>query len=214
MVSLMTDTRKGLVFDISRFCVDDGPGIRTTVFLKGCPLSCIWCHNPESQRFAGEMSFDSDRCVLCRACELSCPHNCHRFYEGTHLFERDGCVLCGKCADACLYGALRVVGTEMTVTQVIDTVARDTLFYNESGGGMTLSGGEPLSQPDFSIALLRAAKQKNIHTCVETCGRSTTEALLALASVTDIFLYDLKQMDPGKHAEYMGVGNQLNWVSP
>lgn len=209
MVILMTDIRQGLVFDISRFCVDDGPGIRTTVFLKGCPLSCIWCHNPESQRFAREMSFDSDRCVLCRACEFSCPHACHRFHDGAHLYGRDGCVLCGKCADACLYGALRVVGAEMTVTQVIDKVARDILFYDESGGGMTLSGGEPLSQPGFSLSLLREAKQRNIHTCVETCGYSTRDALLALASFTDIFLYDLKQMDPGKHLGCTRVDNRL-----
>lgn len=204
----MTDTRKGLVFDISRFCVDDGPGIRTTVFLKGCPLSCVWCHNPESQKFRKEISFDGNRCVGCRACEPVCPHGSHQFGGQGHGFDRSGCDICGRCVDVCLYGALRMVGSEMTVNQIIDTVLRDRVFYDESEGGMTLSGGEPLSQPQFSFSLLQAAKRNGLHTCVETCGYVARGTLLDISSVTDIFLYDLKHMIPEKHVEYTGVDNQ------
>ena len=149
---------KGTVLNIQRFCTEDGPGIRTTVFLKGCPLHCVWCHNPESQKSAPELLYDSAQCVNCLRCVKRCPNGCHTLQDGHHAFDRTACIACGACTSP-LCNALLLSGTEMTAEDVLKEVLKDRTFYEKSGGGMTLSGGEPLLQASFAQELLRAAKE-------------------------------------------------------
>lgn len=200
----------GIVFDLQRGSMHDGPGIRTTVFLKGCPLHCVWCHNPESQRRTPELGFDSARCVGCRACEAACREHVHTFTaQGQHLVRFDACTAHGACVEACPAEALRLYGTEQSVGEIMTEVEKDRAYYDASGGGLTLSGGEPTAQFEFCRALLEAACKSGIHTCVETCGLSAPETLLSLTPVTDLFLFDWKVTDPGKHAVLTGVSNEL-----
>lgn len=200
---------EGIVFDISRYCLDDGPGIRTTVFLKGCPLRCLWCHNPESNRKEIETGFDRGKCAGCRMCVQVCPQKCHEIRNGQHYFHRESCTACGSCAGVCDFDALTQMGKQMTVGQVIKTVERDRVFYKRSGGGMTVSGGEVLYQPEFTRELLRAAKESGISTCIETSGFGDTRKLMEIAAYTDLFLYDCKLMEPEAHRKATGVGNEL-----
>ena len=195
----------GVIFNIQRFCVQDGPGIRTTVFLKGCPLRCAWCHNPESHRKAPEMLFDAEKCILCGACAAACGR--HVIADGKHLFDREGCVGCGRCAQSCFTDALERCGRVASVQEVLDVVARDRDFYRD-GGGMTLSGGEPMLQPEFALALVRGAKDRGLHVCMETCGECAAEALRAVAEYVDLFLYDVKVLDEDLHRRYTGVSNR------
>ncbi len=199
----------GTLFNIQKFSINDGPGIRTTVFMKGCPLRCIWCHNPESKSAKPEIFFDSKKCVGCRECARVCPNNCHRFTETTHIYDRSSCIACGKCADVCMPAALEVAGYEKTVQEVMEEVLKDKIFYDNSGGGITLSGGEPMAQFEFTYALLRAAKEAGLHTCMETCGFTKKENFEKIADFVDIFLYDYKETDPVRHEEYTGVSNVL-----
>lgn len=193
---------KGLVFNIQRFSIDDGPGIRTTVFLKGCPLRCAWCHNPESHSFTPEIMFDASKCIGCGACLETCTN--HLLQDGIHILDRSKCKSCGKCAEACLSDALELCGKYMTDTEVFETVLRDKAFY-QNNGGMTLSGGEPLMQHEFSLSLLKLAKDSGIHTAVETSGFGSVEALREIAEYTDLFLYDIKHTDNEQHLIYTGV---------
>lgn len=196
---------EGNIFDIQRFCVHDGPGIRTTVFFKGCPLRCIWCHNPESQCPAVSLAYYADKCISCGSCVQACPNNCH-FYEGEkHIFNRRKCIACGKCASVCPAGALEFLGRVENVTNIMTEVERDKTFYRNSGGGLTVSGGEPLAQREFLIALLQEAKKREIHTCIETCGFATKDTILEVAKCTDIFLFDIKETDSKRHEAYTGV---------
>ena len=197
---------KGIVFNIQKFCVNDGPGIRTTVFLKGCPLHCKWCHNPESHSCKAELLYDLEKCVGCGRCGDVCPQSAHTF-EGIHKIDRKKCISCGVCADECDINALEFAGKEMSVQEVLAVVLKDKVFYDNSGGGLTLSGGEPLMQFDFAYELLKQAKQSGIHTCIETCGFAKTENILKIAKSTDIFLYDWKLTDEKLHEKYTGVSN-------
>ena len=197
---------RGLIFDIQRFSLHDGPGIRTTVFLKGCPLRCLWCHNPESQDPRGELSFQPEKCVGCGFCTRVCPHGCHRTDEaGRRVLDRAACVRCGRCAVECYAGALAFIGRACTVEQVLDDVLRDRAFYETSGGGMTLSGGEPLMQFAFTRGLLAAARAAGIHTCIETCGFAPAAHVEAIVPLTDLVYYDYKESDPARHEPFTGA---------
>ena len=206
----------GRIFDIQRFSVHDGPGIRTTVFLKGCPLRCVWCHNPEGINAAPMVSFLPEKCLACGECVRACVHDAHRL-EGSdvighpvvHLYNRDACETCGSCTRYCDSGALEFVGRPMSVEDVMKEVSQDQPFYASSGGGMTISGGEPLAQIDFTIALLRAAKEQGIHRCVETSGFASWERFPPLLPLVDLFLFDCKETDPQRHKVFTGQSNQL-----
>ncbi len=193
----------GIVFDIQRFALHDGPGIRTTVFLKGCPLRCTWCHNPESQAFRPQLAFDPDRCTTCAAAAQA--HT-----QGIQLLAHVGAAdaRTGLLADACPHGALRQIGRRMTVEEVMDEVVRDAPYYARSGGGLTLSGGEPLAQGGFALALLRAARALGLHTCLDTSGAVGRRRMEAAADLTDLFLYDYKATDPDEHRRLTGASNR------
>lgn len=198
----------GIIFDISRFCVHDGPGIRTTVFLKGCPLRCAWCHNPESQKMSPEIMLAPERCAGCGACVNACAAGLHRLGDG-HIYDRAACTGCGLCAAVCPTEALRIAGRRSTAADIMKEVLRDRAFYEESGGGITVSGGEPMMQPDFLQELLLLARQEGVHTCVETCGHAPEAAFRKIAPLVDLFLYDWKESDPEKHLSYTGADNRL-----
>jgi pyruvate formate lyase activating enzyme len=200
---------EGVIFDIQRFSLHDGPGIRTNVFLKGCSLDCLWCHNPESKEPEPEIAYYSDKCVLCGACVVSCPEKLHHFDNDTHTFLRDGCTRCGACAASCVSGALALIGRKITAGEALDEVEKDEHFYRNSGGGMTVSGGEPFYQNRFTLALLKLAKGRGLHTCVETSGAAPFEVLHEAAAVTDLFLYDVKETDEEKHRSFTGASNGL-----
>ena len=197
----------GLVFNILRFCVHDGPGIRTTVFLKGCPLACWWCHNPEGQASHPDLLYYEARCRRCGACLAVCSHAEAAQQDGV-IRPTELCERCGACVEVCVAMAREILGRQMTVTEVMREVERDIVFYEESGGGMTLSGGEPLLQPGFAAALLDACRARSIHTVLETCGLAPGEVLLDTARKADLVLYDLKVLDPSKHREYTGAPNR------
>lgn len=194
------------MFNIQRFCVNDGPGIRTTVFLKGCPLSCAWCHNPESKSPRPELFYDADQCVSCGRCVSLCPQKAHLMENGRHQLRRESCVRCMACAETHC-PALAAAGETRRAEDVMAEVLRDRPFYQASGGGMTLSGGEPFFQEAFALKLLRLAREAQVHTCVETCGFAPLSVLEQAARWVDLFLYDIKLTDPALHRQWTGVSN-------
>ena len=196
----------GLLFDIMRYSLHDGPGIRTTVFFKGCPLSCWWCHNPEGQSPKPNLMFFENRCMGCGDCIQVCPHGAILRRNGV-IHTTAACHVCGTCADTCPSAARKVAGRWMTVSEAIRDIERDLIFWDESGGGVTFSGGEPLAQPRFLESLLDACREKRINTVVETCGLAKKELVLYLSEKVDLFLFDLKILDPLKHKKYTGVPN-------
>jgi pyruvate formate lyase activating enzyme len=200
--------RDGVVFDIKRFALDDGPGIRTTAFLKGCSLQCWWCHNPEGQSPAPELMYRKNLCMSCEECEKTCLQRALSFREKQLRVDRGKCNLCGACVKACPSGALTIVGKRMSVEDVVEELARDSAFYGQSDGGITVSGGEPLMQLGFLDAMLAACKKKHIHTAVDTSGYGSPSALMRIRNKTDLFLYDLKIMDDDKHRRFVGASNK------
>lgn len=195
--------------DLKRFTVHDGPGIRTTVFLKGCSLACIWCHNPESLRTEPQIGFLQRKCALCGACAAACPNGCHSVVNGKHLIDRAKCTACGRCVRACLHDALVLYGRRVSVEDIAKAVLEDRAFYEYSGGGATVSGGEPLLQVDFCVALFQRLKEEKIHCAVDTAGDVPWRAFKKIVPFTDMFLYDLKHTDTVRHKEGTGRGNEL-----
>ncbi|MBO4352736.1 MAG: glycyl-radical enzyme activating protein [Eggerthellaceae bacterium] len=198
----------GTTFNILRYTVDDGPGLRTTVFLKGCPLNCPWCSNPESQKACPEVSFRQAMCVGCGRCAAMCPEHAITIVDGKANIDRSLCKRCMTCVDACLNKAMNRMGEEKTVDDVWKVVRRDRDFYEESGGGVTVSGGEPLTQADFVAELFERFHDEGIHTCLDTTGFASEEALRKVLPHTDLVLFDLKHMDSAKHQEVVGVPNE------
>ncbi len=218
----MNDQLMGKIYDIQGFSVQDGPGIRTTVFLKGCPLRCPWCHSPESQQFHSQLCWMRMRCVgvdLCGRCLKACPKGAIRAGERAYseikktemqtvVVDRNLCDDCGECAKVCHAEALYICGKDYTVSEVIERVIKDKPFYDKSGGGITISGGEALSQPDFTLALLKACKENGMHTALDTTGFAKCELVKKTLPYVDLFLFDLKHMDSKKHQAVIEVPNE------
>lgn len=196
----------GRIFEVQRFSIHDGPGIRTTVFLQGCPLRCLWCHNPEGMSFRPGVSFDAEKCIGCGYCFGACEQGGHKRNEaGAHVLDRSVCRGCGKCAAECYAGALEVIGREVSAGEVVREAMRDEAFYRTSGGGLTLSGGEPLAQIEFAEAILIGARAAELHCAVETSGYVEFERFRRLMPLVDLFLYDIKETDEKRHLAYTGM---------
>jgi pyruvate formate lyase activating enzyme len=199
----------GIIFDIKKFSLHDGPGIRTTIFFKGCGLRCWWCHNPESQRLGPELLLRPELCIQCGACLAECPQGAIQWDGQQFITDRTICERCGTCIAACAAETREIVGREMTVEQVMTEVLDDVVFYDQSGGGVTFSGGEPLLQGEFLLDLLRTCKSHDLHTTVDTCGFARAEIIDRVAPYVDLFLYDLKLMVNRRHREVTGAPNGL-----
>ncbi len=196
---------KGIVFDIQRFSVHDGPGIRTAVFLKGCNMRCLWCHNPESLRMERQLSYNAEACTGCGACAQVCAFGVHSFGGGGHMVDRKRCTACGQCVSACPVNALKLFGHEMSSREVVDEVMADEVFYRGSGGGVTFTGGEPTQQFGFLLECLRLCRENGVHTCIETNGLLCAQRLKALAEHMDLFLLDYKATGEELHRRLTGA---------
>ncbi|NLX37519.1 MAG: glycyl-radical enzyme activating protein [Chloroflexi bacterium] len=198
----------GTLFDLDTFAVHDGPGIRMTVYLKGCPLRCAWCHSPESQRAAPELAYTADNCVYCGACAAACAQGVHSVSHGSHTLAREACLACGACVAACTHRALSLKGYTATAGEIIARADRMRPFFSASGGGITLTGGEVTLQPAFSQAVLAGCHQRGLHTAIETCGACSWAVLESLLPHTDLVLYDLKLIDDDAHRRWTGASNR------
>ena len=201
--------KQPFIFNVQKFCVHDGPGIRTTVFFKGCPLRCAWCHNPESQDFAPELLVNAEKCTSCRQCLPTCPAGAIRATGEGIVTDRASCRACGSCVDECLKGAREIAGHQATITELLAEIEKDRVFYEQSGGGVTLSGGEVLCQPEAARELAQACQIRGIHVAIDTCGHAPYENLARLLDCADLFLYDLKHLDSLRHRKFTGQDNHL-----
>ncbi len=198
---------KGIIFDISQNAIYDGPGIRSVIFFKGCPLNCEWCHNPESLKLKPQMSYFQERCVKCGSCVKVCPNNALQLTEQGINRDENLCSLCAKCVDACPNQVMEIIGKEMSVGEIVEKILRDKLFYDNSGGGVTISGGEATMQSDFLFELLGALKDQGIHTALETCGYFNKDLIEKLTDLVDLFLFDIKHVNAETHEMFTGVSN-------
>ncbi len=210
--------QEGMIFDVKRFAIHDGPGIRTTVFLKGCNMTCWWCHNPESRSSARELFFYGSKCVMCRRCVEVCPNGVHSIVGQKHLIDHSKCVLCGRCVDACAYGALKIIGEVRSAGDVLSEVLEDKHYYEVSGGGLTVSGGEPMMQVDFAYALMKLARENGINTVLDTNGSDGRGDYEKILPVVDMFFVDIKQTDEVKSNDACGVGwsrvaDNIRWLA-
>lgn len=203
--------RKAFIFNKQKYNLYDGPGVRSMVFFKGCPLRCKWCANPEGLERRYQIMLKPTACVSCGACVSACPQGTHLISsDGTHTVDRDKqCIGCGACVNACMQAALKVAGEEASISELLAYLEEDRSFYEHSGGGVTLSGGEVTAQPEAAINLLMACKREGLHTAIETCGYTKKDTFLRFAEVVDLFLFDIKHMDPERHAQLTGVRNEM-----
>lgn len=199
----------GMIFDIKRYAINDGPGIRVTVFFKGCPLRCAWCHNPESMRPGAERMYNRDKCIGCGQCIAACPGQACAMTPQGVAADMKLCLGCGGCASACPARATEMSGKKASVADIMQAVEKERIFIDRSGGGVTFSGGEPLMQPEFLTALLRESGRRGVHRAVDTTGYAKQQTLLEVAGHTDLFLYDLKMMSSRRHKQWTGVGNEI-----
>ncbi len=197
----------GTILHLQRLSTEDGPGLRTTVFLKGCPLHCAWCHNPESISMHHQVQWLENRCIACKTCLEACPNHALSWSEGGAVRDRELCQVCGVCAEICPANAHEMLGQEIRVGDLVKELLKDRAYFSKSGGGVTLSGGEPTMQLDFSLALLRALREKNVATAIDTCGLCQPEVLKRLAAEVDLILFDLKLMDADAHQAWTGADN-------
>ena len=203
--------RKAFIFNKQKYNMYDGPGVRTLVFFKGCPLRCKWCSNPEGLERKYQIMFKPTTCVSCGSCVPVCPQKIHSISSsGEHIIDRSiDCIGCGQCVEACIPEALKVAGEQVPISELLEYVEQDRAFYDQSGGGVTLGGGEVTAQPEAAINLLQACKQEGLHTAIETCGYTKKETILRFAEYVDLFLFDLKHIDPDRHFELTGVRNEM-----
>ncbi|AQQ71944.1 Benzylsuccinate synthase activating enzyme [Limihaloglobus sulfuriphilus] len=198
----------GGIYKIQRFCINDGPGLRTTVFFKGCQLRCKWCHNPETIPARRTFLLNHDTCTLCGRCVTVCPVNAHKIEAGTHTVDRNSCTFCGKCESICPVDAIEIAGETMSVSDVIEIIRKDQIYYAESGGGVTLSGGEPMMQPDFAGALIQECKEAGYSVYVDTNGAASPGVYNSVVKDADGILFDIKLINSRKHLEYTGMANE------
>lgn len=200
--------KQTLIFDIKRYAINDGPGVRITIFLKGCHLTCDWCHNPESQSAYTQKMYSESKCIGCQECVTACPQNACTLTANGIVTDPDACLLCGTCAEVCPTKATEMSGEEMSVEHIMGMIKKETILMDQSEGGVTFSGGEPLMHHEFLLQLLEECGKEGIHRCVDTTGFASTEVLMKVARKTEYFLYDLKMMDSAKHKKYTGVANE------